>query len=366
MDFAFTEEQQQLRELARRILTDRVTHESLTDLEAFGAERFDPALWAELARANLLGVALPETIGGLGYGLIELCVLLEEIGRTLAPVPAYASLVLGALPLLEYGTTAQQEEWLPAVATGERILTAALAGPVDADTTARRIDGGWRIDGVRTGVPAATLADLLLVPAATDAGTAIFLLRPGTPGLSIQPQRTTARQTTGLLRLDGIEAGDEALLGGTVTPAAAGWLRDRAVLGVCALQLGVTDRALRATADYATTREQFRRPIGSFQAVGHRLADAYIDVEAIRLALWQAAWQASAGLDAEAAIATAKFWAAEGGHRVAHAAVHVHGGMGIAEEHFLHRYFLHAKQLEFTLGGATEQALRLGLGMAGR
>lgn len=121
---------------------------------------------------------------------------------------------------------------------------------------------------------------------------------------------------------------------------------------------------MRETAKYASERIQFKRPIGSFQAVGHRLADAYIDVEGIRLTTWQAAWQEAEGLDAAEAIATAKFWAADGGHRVAHAAVHVHGGMGVAEEHFIHRYFNHAKQIELSLGGATEQALRIGAGFA--
>ena len=122
----------------------------------------------------------------------------------------------------------------------------------------------------------------------------------------------------------------------------------------------MTERALELTAEYAKTREQFGRPIGAFQAVAQRLADAYIDVEAIRLTLWQAAWRLEAGLPAEAEIATAKFWAAEGGHRVAHTAVHVHGGVGIDVSHPIHRYFAAAKRHEFALGGATAQLLRLG------
>ena len=130
------------------------------------------------------------------------------------------------------------------------------------------------------------------------------------------------------------------------------------------MQAGVLSRALELTTEYARSREQFGRPIGSFQAVAQRLADAYIDVEAVRLTMWQAAWLLAAGQpgdpEVDAAVASAKFWAADAGHRVAHTAVHVHGGMGIDTSYPLHRYFVAAKRAEFTLGGATAQLLRLG------
>jgi len=138
------------------------------------------------------------------------------------------------------------------------------------------------------------------------------------------------------------------------------------MVGICATQLGVTERALELTAEHARNRQQFRRPIGAFQAVAQRLADAYIDVEAIRLTMWQAAWRLEAGLRCEEEIATAKFWAADGGHRVAHTAVHIHGGVGIDVAHPLHRYFTAAKQNEFALGGATVQLRRLGAALASR
>jgi hypothetical protein len=138
------------------------------------------------------------------------------------------------------------------------------------------------------------------------------------------------------------------------------WLRTTATIGRCALQLGVLEQALAMTAEHARTRVQFDRPIATFQAVAQRLADAYVDVEAVRLTLWQAAWRVAEGLPAGAEVATAKFWAADAGHRVAHTAVHIHGGMGIDMDHPLHRYFLAAKRNEFELGGATAQLLRLG------
>jgi len=142
------------------------------------------------------------------------------------------------------------------------------------------------------------------------------------------------------------------------------WLVDRATVGLCALQLGVTERALELTAEYAKSREQFGRPIGAFQAVAQRLADAHIDVAGIRLTMWQAAWRLATGLPSETEIATAKFWAADAGHRVAHTAVHIHGGVGIDSSYPLHRYFTAAKQHEFTLGGATTQLRRIGAALA--
>lgn len=375
MDFAYTDEQRELAALATQILDRTVTPERLTTIEAGvlagDGDGFDRELWAELAKANLLGVGVPEEFGGLGYGVFEECLVLEAAGRVLAPVPLWASATVAAGALAAHGTPAQRAAWLPGIVRGEKIVTVALAEPHTRDaaapaTTATRTPTGWRLDGVKTAVPFATVADAVLVPARTGQGAAVFLVDPTAAGVSVERQLTTAREVVGLLTLDGVEVDDGALLGGPGGAAGpdgtdlAVALRDRATLGLCALQLGVTDRAMRAAAEYTSNRVQFGRPIGSFQAVGHRLADCFIDVEAIRLTLWQAAWRFAEGRDATEAVATAKFWAADGGHRVASAVVHVHGGMGIAEEYFVHRYFLHAKRLEFTLGNAAEQSRRLG------
>ncbi|WP_045875917.1 acyl-CoA dehydrogenase family protein [Pseudofrankia sp. DC12] len=372
MDFAHTEEQRELTALAAQILDRMVTPERLTAIEADvlagHGDGFDRDLWAELAKANLLGVGAPEEFGGLGYGVFEECLVLEAAGRVLAPVPLWASASAAAGTIAAHGTPEQRDAWLPAVVRGEKIVTVALAEPGGPDaagptTAAARTPAGWRLDGVKTAVPFATVADAVLVPARTERGVAVFLVDPAAGGVRVERQLTTAREAVGLLTLDGVLVDDEALLGGpdgAVGTDVALALRDRATLGLCALQLGVTERAMRAAAEYTTNRVQFGRPIGSFQAVGHRLADCFIDVEAIRLTLWQAAWRLAEGQDATEAVATAKFWAADGGHRVASAVVHVHGGMGVAEEYFVHRYFLHAKRLEFTLGNAPEQARRLG------
>jgi acyl-CoA dehydrogenase len=198
----------------------------------------------------------------------------------------------------------------------------------------------------------------------------VFLVEPAAAGVSAEPQELTDGSPAARLVLDGVAVDDSAVLGGPGQGArVAGWLAARATVGLCAMQAGVTDRALDLTARYARTREQFGRPIGSFQAVAQRLADAYIDVEAVWLTMWQAAWllaeDGADGPEVDAAIATAKFWAADAGHRVAHTAVHVHGGTGIDMSHPVHRYFVAAKHAEFTLGGATQQLVRLGNILAG-
>jgi alkylation response protein AidB-like acyl-CoA dehydrogenase len=138
------------------------------------------------------------------------------------------------------------------------------------------------------------------------------------------------------------------------------WIFEHTTAALCATAAGVCETALRMTAEYTKTREQFDRPIATFQAVGQRAAEAYIDTEAVRLTAWQAAWRLDAGLPATAEVSVAKFWAADGGQRVVHAAQHLHGGIGVDRDYPLHRYFLWAKHLELTLGGATSQLLRLG------
>ena len=369
MDFSATPAQDDLSALTGRILTDRVTPERLREIEA-GGQRFDRDLWSELGKAGVLAAALPEAAGGAGFGLLEQCSVLIEIGRAVAPVPYLPSIVLGAAAVAEFGSAQQVARWAGPAASGAAILAAALAEDDSEDpsapaTTAHESDGGWRLTGTKTCVLAGTAADVLLVPASTPSGVAVFLVTPGDPGVTVRPQQVTGGDATALVELASAAVPADRVLGNIAAGRdIARWLAARATVGLCALQLGVTERALELTAAYARSREQFGKPIGSFQAVSQRLADGYIDVEGIRLTLWQAAWRMEEGLSATMETEVAKLWAAEGGHRVAHAAVHVHGGMGVATEYPIHRYFLAAKQLEFSLGGATEQRLRIGARLA--
>jgi alkylation response protein AidB-like acyl-CoA dehydrogenase len=363
VDFSITQTQEELSALARRILTDKQTPQRLAALDADGLG-FDRELWSELAAAGILAAALPENAGGDGLGLLEQCAVLTEVGRAVARVPYLSSIVLGAGVIARFGTGEQVAAWAARAAAGDLVIAAALAepdagDPRDPGTTAEPASGGWLLRGTKTAVHAGADAGLFLVPAATQDGAAVFCVEPADPGVTVEPQHVTDGPGFARLTIDGTELGPGRLLG---QPGAdvTGWLADRATVGVCATQLGVTERALELTAAHARSREQFGRPIGAFQAVAQRLADAYIDVEAIRLTMWQAAWRLEAGLPAGEEIATAKFWAADGGHRVAHTAVHIHGGVGIDTSARLHRYFTAAKQNEFALGGATVQLRRLG------
>ncbi len=370
MDFAFTEDQEALRELARTILADHVTHERLKALEAAG-EWFDRSVWQELARARLLGVAIPEALGGSGLGLVELGILLEEIGRAVAPVPVLASLVLGALPLAEFGTAEQHRRLLPGVAAGDIVLTATLVdgGATDAtppETTARRDGAAWRLDGVKTCVPAAELAARIVVPARTGATTVgFFLVDPRARGVTVERQLLTNAEPHGRLTFAGATVPASDVLGDPAAGGPAlGWLLDRALAAYSVVQVGVCERALRMAAEYTTGREQFGRPIASFQAVHQRAADAYIDLEAIRLTAWEGLYRLAHGLPADDHVLVAKFWAAEGGQHVAVAAQHLHGGIGVDVDYPLHRYFMWAKHIELMLGSASEQLARLGARIA--
>jgi 3-oxocholest-4-en-26-oyl-CoA dehydrogenase beta subunit len=370
MDFTLTQAQDELGALTRSILTDLVTPQRLRAIEA-GATRFDADLWASLGRAGVLSAALPEALGGAGYGLLERCTVLAEIGRAAAPAPYLPSIVLGAAALAQFGSPGQQQRWGAPAGRGELIMAAALAeddsdDPARPRTVAEQDGDGWQLTGTKTTVLAGAIAGVLLVPAATPAGTAVFLVEPADPGVTVTAQRVTGGDATATVELAAARLPAGRLLGAGGSGAGiAAWLGAHATVGLCALQLGVTERALELTAAYAQQRQQFGKPIGSFQAVAQRLADGYIDVEGQRLTLWQAAWRLASELPAETEVATAKFWAAEAGHRIAHTAVHIHGGVGVDMDGDVHRYFEAAKFNEFALGGATSQLRRIGTALAG-
>jgi alkylation response protein AidB-like acyl-CoA dehydrogenase len=249
----------------------------------------------------------------------------------------------------------------PAVA-GQRVLTVALDGELgQGPVRATASGGGFRLTGTRTQVPYGPIADAFLVPADTDSGTKVFLVDAKDPGVSVIALQTTGQNSSGELELAGVEVGTDRVVG---ADDVVDWLASTRAVGMTAFQFGVLQRALELTAEYARTREQFDRPIGSFQAVSQRLADDYIDIQGLRLTLQQASWRLSEDLPADTEVATAAFWAAEAGHRVAHTTVHVHGGVGIDIDHPVHRYFITAKQTEFALGGATSRLLAIGRELA--
>ncbi len=358
MDFNFTDEQTLLRDLAREILEKEVGLDHLKEIEA-GSDGVSRPVWARLAEANLLGLTVPEALGGMGMGFLELCLLLQEIGRSVAPVPVLPTLVLGALPIGRFGSEAQQERWLAPLARGEIFLTAALAEgePIQA----RREGGSWRLDGRSDFVPAAQLARRILVPARSDAGERVFLVDPETSGVERTPARTSLGQPLFRLDLSGARVVEEDVLEGD---GIVDWMLDHARVGVAATQVGVSERALEITTAYVKQREQFGKPLGALPAVQHRCADAYVDLESMRWVTWSAAWRLAEEQPASREATIAKFWAADAGSRIASATQHLHGGMGVDLDYPIHRYFLWSKSLELTLGAAAPQLARLGRDMA--
>jgi alkylation response protein AidB-like acyl-CoA dehydrogenase len=384
MDFTYSEEQEAVRELATRIFTERVTHERLKEIELAGAAEgpIDRPLWRELADAGLLGIALDEEYGGAGLDFVAACLVVEAAGRTAAYVPLVETLVYGAAPIAQFGTAAQRQAWLPGVSSGETILTAALAelvgevilpGGTSPTTTAHaQADGTWVLEGTKACVPAAFVAQAILVPAtrvAADgsaAGTGVFIVDADADGLELIRQGTTTGRIEAILELTGVTVDADRQLGGDGADGAAivTAISELASAALCVQEAGACATALALTGEYTKTRVQFDKPIATFQAVGQRAADAYVDTEAIRLTAWQAASRLSAGLPASSEVAVAKFWAAEGGQRVVHAAAHLHGGVGVDRDYPLHRFFLLTRQIELTLGGANESLRRLGRTLA--
>ncbi|BBZ30475.1 acyl-CoA dehydrogenase [Mycolicibacterium madagascariense] len=361
MDFSTTEAAGDLGGLARSIVDTVCTPDRQRELDTLD-ERFDRELWSKLIAADVLSTTAPESLGGGGFGVLEETAVLVALGRQIAAVPYLESVVLAAGALATFGSEALQQDWAAPAVRGEKILTVALdgemgQGPVRATTSGE----GHRLTGSRALVGYAPVADAFLVPAETDAGTRVFLVSARDSGVSVSSLDTTGHGSVGHLDLQGVEVDATRVVGGDEVAA---WLTTRSTLGRSAFQLGVLERALELTAEYAREREQFDRPIGSFQAVGQRLADGYIDVKGLRLTVTQAAWRLSEDLPSDLEVGTAAFWAAEAGHRVAHTAVHVHGGVGIDVDHPVHRYFLAAKQTEFAVGGATGQLLRIGRELA--
>ncbi|GAB2628472.1 acyl-CoA dehydrogenase family protein [Prescottella soli] len=345
MDFTQTEAQRDLAGLARAVLTDWTAK---NEPDATG---FDRKLWSDLARSGLLDAALPAAVGG-GFGVLEQCSVLIEIGRTVAPAPYLTSVAVAATTIAQFGDEEQRTRWAAPVAAGTITIAVALSTEDDR-FTAERTDAGWHVSGSHSAVPAGAFADAFLVEAGTVDGPLLLMLDRATQGLRITPQHVVDGFDAALLELDTVVGNPVAL--GAPGDGSAGWARRRATIAACAYQLGIVERGLELTSEYAVTRRQFDKPIGEFQAVRQRLADAYLDVEAVRLSLWQAAWRESEGLPADAEVATAKFWASEAGHRVAHTMVHVHASIGIFLEYQVHRYFTAAKRTEFLFGAATEQ-----------
>jgi alkylation response protein AidB-like acyl-CoA dehydrogenase len=369
MDFAFNEEQLAVSEAATGLFGGLVDPARVAAVE-HSDDRIDRDLWKALARADLLGLAVPDSEGGAAHGLLELCLLLEAQGNAVAPVPLWATLVLGALPLARFGTAAQRTRWLPGVVAGDLFLTAALTGTASSPTSTPPVvaepDGdSWILEGAELSVPQAHLATRVVVPASTGNGVVLALVDPQADGVALERTVTTNREIHPHLRLNGTRVDADDVL--AAPHAGRGVLDDllvAATIGLCALQVGVCEAALTQTASYLNTRQQFGRPLSTFQGTMLRAADAAIDIEAMRVTWQNAAWLYDTGRDASDSARVAKWQASERGQRAVHATQHLHGGMGADITYPIHRYFLWGKQIELMLGGPSAQLSKLGAAIA--
>jgi 3-oxocholest-4-en-26-oyl-CoA dehydrogenase beta subunit len=370
MDFGFSDEQLAVSEASTGLFSGLVDPERIGTIEK-SDDRIDRALWQALADADLLGLAVPESEGGAGQGLMELCLLLEAQGNAVAPVPLWATLVLGALPIAHFGSDEQRSRWLPGVVSGDVILTAALTGTAASPTCSPSVrataeGGGWVLEGTELAVPQAHLAARIVVPARTKAGGVLqALVDPQAAGVSLERTVTTNREVHPHLHLAGVTVGaQDILVGPDMGRATLDFLVVAATIALCALQVGVCEAALTQTAAYLNGRHQFGRPLSTFQGAMLRAADAAIDIEAMRVTWQNAAWRFDTGRDAADAARVAKWQAAERGQRTVHATQHLHGGVGADITYPIHRYFLWGKQIELLLGGPSAQLARLGAEIA--
>lgn len=366
MNFGFSEQQRDVQNLAREILGEQVTAEKLAQYDKYQAERFDRTLWQQLAEAGLLGVAIDEQYGGMGFGFMELALLIEEAGRTIAPLPLITHLVSAALPIQQFGSAEQKQRWLPGAANGQQLLTAALleahnddaAAPLGCTAVAQ--GDTLLISGEKQSVPFAKQAERILLAVTEEQGVTVVLLDPKAAGVELQAVEATHYEPQYHLRFKDVQIAAEDILLRGDGAAVMQWLAQRTTAAICAHQLGATDKAMRMTASYTAERQQFGVPIATFQAVGHRAANCFIDVECLRLNAYQAVSRLDSGDEAGVEVQIAKIWAGDVGHRVSYAAQHLHGGMGIDRDYPLWRYCTWMRHNEMSLGSAAAGLAKLG------
>jgi alkylation response protein AidB-like acyl-CoA dehydrogenase len=372
MNFGFNDEQELLRSTARKFFENECGSDTVRRLMET-PEGISPGLWTKIAEQGWLGLVFPEAYDGLGLGLVDLVVLMEEMGRAVVPGPYFSTVLLGGLAVLEAGSEAQKKEWLPKIAAGDKRVAlawmepSAQLGPAGVALTATEKGGRYTLSGTKLFVHDAHTADALVVaartrPGAGAEGVSLFLLPRDTSGLRVTllPTMDQTRKLCEVTCVD-VVVGADALLG----PAGAGWaplarVLDRATVALCAEMCGGAQKVLDMTVEYAKIRQAFGRPIGSYQGVKHRAADMLVDVENAKSITYYAAWALDEGAaEAPLAVSMAKAYVSDAFRRVAAAGIQLHGGIGFTWEHDLHLYFKRAKGSEFTFGDATHHRERV-------
>jgi alkylation response protein AidB-like acyl-CoA dehydrogenase len=371
VNFAFSEEQEELRRITRQFLESKSPETEVRRLmETTGG--YDPAVWSQMANElGLQSLVIPEEYGGQGFTYVELTVVLEEMGRALLAAPFYSTVVLATNAVLHSGDEAAKKEILPGIASGETIATLALTEPngkwdlSGVEATATKSGDAWTIDGTKMFVLDGHVADVIIVAARTGAGLSLFKVDGDAAGLTRTPL-ATMDQTRKQAKLEfsgvpatliGTDGGAEEVLGRVL---------DLAVVALAAEQVGGAQKVLDMSVEYAKDRVQFGRPIGSFQAIKHKCADMLLEVESAKSAAYYAAWCAAELNDELPEVAClAKAYCSEAYFHSAAENIQIHGGIGFTWEHPAHLYFKRAKSSELLFGDPTYHrellAQRLGI-----
>jgi len=374
MDLTLTAEQQLLVESARGFLANAcpISHVRAMETDARG---FDADLWGQMARLGWLGMALPESAGGSGQSFLEVALLLEEMGRVLLPSPFLPTTVLAAPLLLALGSAEQQRRWLPQIVAGDAVATVALAEPGwrdewdDVSTQAHGEGDFLRLEGTKVFVPFAPHAALMLVAVRAGSNrrgthTVLVAVEAGTPQLELSRLSTLGGDHLYEAHFAGARIPAGAVLGaGDSTAPAIERLVRHAAVAALAYAVGAAERVLVLTVDYAKTRVQFGRPIGSFQAIAHRCVDMRSDIDALRYLVYQAAWTLARGDRGDLEVSAAKAYGTEALRRVLMHAHQVHGAIGFSTEHDLQLFTRRAKALELQWGSATAHRERVAKAM---
>ena len=364
MDLGLTEIQQMLKTSAQDFLSRECPLTLVREMEE-DPRGFTDGLWRQMIGLGWTGVAFPEQYGGTGGNFADLGVLLEEIGRSLAPAPFFSTVVLGGMTVLDGGSDAQKEDLISRICAGTIIMTlavpeaAAAYEPWDIQTTASQQGGGYEITGTKLFTPDAEAADMIIVAARTSSGqdpadgVSLFLVPSGTAGLTITPMQSVGNERVFEVSLEKVNVPADSVIGATgeAWPIIERSIQ-RATAAQCIQMLGGAEAVLDMTVEYAKGRTQFGRAIGSFQAVQHHCARMATDVEGSRGIAYQAVWRLSEGLTAQKEVAMAKAWIGPAYRRVCGTAHQCHGAIGFTKEHDLQLYTRRAKVHELTYGDA--------------
>ena len=363
MNFALSDEQQMLQKSASDFVHRESSLKRIRELRN-DATGYSKALFGKMAELGWLAIPFAEDVGGLGQGLVEMVVVMEELGKGLMPEPVLSSIMLGGQAIALGGNADQQKQWLPKAVEGQAILTLAHQerqsryDPFDVVTKAARDGAAWTLSGEKTYVPDAGVADAIVLTARTQGGrrdregVAMFVVDPKAKGVTLTPVPTSDSRKRFHVKLDKVKVDDAARLSGsTPSDMALEQALDRATIGLSAEMLGSMSEAFRMTVDYLKTRQQFGVPIGTFQALQHRAADQYVQTELSRSAVYYAAMCVDEKMaDAQAAVSTAKARCNDAFHLIANESIQMHGGIGMTDEHDIGFFFKRSRVAEVTLG----------------